>query len=476
MDRTRALVIGAFSALVAVVGCGGARVGATASSAQSDEARRVSAFQEAEDDVLRRLAAIDRRFAARARLEPREPDLRRLAITSMLAEDPTLGVIDGTIDPFSFDTRGRGLATVQAALAKAPSDLPVGARGMLPSPALERELLERLVAEEIVRLEEERMLPRSASALVRGIVETWSSPTSQRQAAERDRWLARRLGEIRTAVTASAEEGVAGAAALDVVRARELDDALDALEHAASSAGLVLATAELVKLREALEAAASRPAAVARSDWRYVARRVRVHLGITLTPEALGARLTSLEQALRGEAEAALGASHLTPDAVANGAAPLVFAGEPCAMAVPGSRLRSMSPPPERAAACRLRQTVASADDATSRVFALVAMHDHVVIAQWALDVATGSATIAEATGKHRTLSSPGPHMVARWERLALARPTAAIGGGLAAGVLSATADHGARARAWAELGEVPLDVAERELSSREPHGASSRR
>ena len=49
-------------------------------------------------------------------------------------------------------------------------------------------------------------------------------------------------------------------------------------------------------------------------------------------------------------------------------------------------------------------------------------------------------------------------------ERIALARPTAAIGGGLAAGVLYGTGNVMARARAWTSLGDVPLDIAEREL------------
>jgi hypothetical protein len=96
-------------------------------------------------------------------------------------------------------------------------------------------------------------------------------------------------------------------------------------------------------------------------------------------------------------------------------------------------------------------------------------MHDHVDVAQWALDVARGSATIAQATGRHRPLSRPAPDVTARWERVALARPTAAIGGGLAAGVLYGSGDADANAKAWTALGEVPLDVAQRELSAPTP-------
>jgi hypothetical protein len=98
-----------------------------------------------------------------------------------------------------------------------------------------------------------------------------------------------------------------------------------------------------------------------------------------------------------------------------------------------------------------------------------VVMHDHVVVAQWALDVSRGTATIAQTTGRHRPLSRPGPDVVARWERIALARPTAAIGGGLAAGVLydAGEGEIATRARLWSELGEVPLDIAERQVRLR---------
>lgn len=454
------LASAALAALAALAaGCGDASLRPAAAATTKDDAARVAAFSTLEDETLRYLAATDRRVAMRGRIDAQDEDLRRVTMGAVLAEDPTLAAVDGAIDPFSFEARARGLAAVKSKLAFAPTDLPRTAPGMLAAPSFERELLARLVDEEGVRLEEERGLPKSASALVRGVVETWSPPASSQQAAERDRWLARRLAEVLASVSKPG--------ALDVVRARELDDALDALERAIEAAGLVHATGELVKLREALESHATRPAATASSDWNDVARGVRAHLGFSLTPEVLDARLSKLEKELRGAAEAAIAAAHLPSDALGTHAAPLVFATSPCAVAVPGSRVRSMAPPPERAAACRLCQAMTTATDARSRAYAIVAMHDHVVIAQWALDVARGTSTIAQASGKHRPISIPGPDVIARWERIALARPTAAIGGGLAADVLHGSGDPEARAHAWRALGDVPLDIAERELSSR---------
>jgi hypothetical protein len=423
-----------------------------------DLAERVAAFVGIEDDTLRYLAATDRRVALRGRIQVHDDDLRRITMGAVLAEDKTLAAVDGAIDPFSFEARARGLAAVKARVGFAPADLPTSATGALTAPSLEKELLVRLVDEEIVRLEEERALPRSASALVRGVVETWSPPASPQQVSERDRWLSRRLGEVLLSVEKPG--------ALDVVRARELDDALDALERAIEAAGLGAATAELVKLREVLEAHATRPAAGAASDWSEVARGVRAHLGFALGPEALEARLVAAQKALRAAAESAIARAHLTGDALATHAAPLVFGSGACPVAVPGSRVRSMSPSPERAAACRLAHAMTAAADDGQRAHVLVAMHDHIVVALWALEVARGSATIAQASAKHRPLSRPGPDVLGRWERVALARPTAALGGGLAAEVLYGPGDPDTRARAWTELGDVPLDIAERELAS----------
>ena len=457
--------------------CGPPPAPIPASGTREDTGPAVAAFQLVEDEVLRDLSAIDRRVAARAHIEPREEDLRRVTMGALLAEDATIAVVDGAIDPFSFEARARGLTATRAKLDGAPATLPTGSPGPMALPALEKELLARLVDAERVRLDEERALPRSASALVRAVVETWKAPTTPQEAAERDRWLTRRLAEVLGAVTGIATRSGGplqfASAPLDVVRARELDDALDALEHAIDAAGLAHATVELVKLREALEAQGTRPAAGPASSWNEVARGLKAHLGIAVAPEVLDARLTALETELRGAAQRAIAGAHVSADVVGSRASPLVLAAAPCAVAIPGSRIRSMTAPPERAAACRLGRIVTLATDDTARAAALVAMHDHVTVARWAFDVARGTATIAQTTGRHRPLSIPGPDVIAKWERVALAQPSAAIGGGLAAGILYGGGETEARARAWSELGDLPIDLADRELS-REAHSSQS--
>jgi hypothetical protein len=106
---------------------------------------------------------------------------------------------------------------------------------------------------------------------------------------------------------------------------------------------------------------------------------------------------------------------------------------------------------------------VLAANDDVARAVALMVLHDHVTVARWALAVAHGTATIAQATARHRPLSAPGLGVIARWERIALAQPTAAIGGGYAAVILIGQTE---RARVWTELGEVPLDVALRNVAA----------
>lgn len=434
--------------LLVVVGCGSGTK--PAETPASDPTANVHAFEEAEEDILRDLAAVDRRLAKRARITPREEDLGKNAMKALLAEDPTVFVVEGAIDPFSFEARARGLAAIKEKIAKMPANLPATSAGMTPSPAFERDLLTRLVDEEILRLEEERALPRSASSLVRALVDTWPPPANIEEVGERNRWVARRLAEVRESMAK---------ATLDTVRARELDDALDALEHLIDAPGFQKSLAELVRVRDALETQGSRPPQGAQSEWADVARRLKLHVGLTATPEAIERALDAAEKDLKKRAETAVAAAKIPRDVLVARLASAVFPPGDCLDAVPGSRVRSMAAPPERTPACHLRHFVAGASDETSRAVALAAMHDHVVVAQWALDVARGQGTLAQATNKHPLFALPTPDTMARFERLAQARPVLAIAAGELARILAATEDPSKKALSFNEMGDVPFDV-----------------
>lgn len=449
--RSRAALVVLLLATCGLAACGPAQ--APVSSA-SNAAKQVSDFELAEEEILRDLAALDRRLAQRARIEPREDDLQRIAMAGILADDPTLVVIDGAIDPFSFDARARGLAAAKKKIAALPTGLPARAPGK--TPALERDLLTRLVDEEVLRLEEERALPRSASALVRAVVETWTPPKDAEEVPVRDRWLARRLNEIRTAL----ENG-----ALDVVRARELDDALDALEKIVGTPGYVKSTQELVRVRETLEAQSAGKASPASPEWPEMLKKLRGHLGVTISAEQIEAELDRAEKTSAERATAAARAAGLSAEDLAKRSTPLLFAEGDCADQVPGSRMRSLAPSLERRWSCHLRHELSAAHGDSEVAAVYASLHDHVVVARWALDVARGKGTLAEARARHHLLRPPELEVEARLERIALARPIAAIGAGLTAALLLASPDAFARARLMTQLGELPLDLAARELA-----------
>jgi hypothetical protein len=451
--RPASVLLAGFVALLALeAGCAGPRTPAPAATA-ADPSAEAAAFDRMEDEILRDLAAIDRRVASREHVVPSEADLRRVAMAAVLGEDVSVALVDGRIDAFSFDARARGLANAAKRAAALPADR------QTPS---EQRLLSNLVVSEVVRLDEERALPRSASALVRAIVDGWQPPRTDKELAELDRWLTRRLGVIREAVASNDP-----ATGLDVVRARELDDALDALERLTSTIGFRTSMQELVRLRDAVEAAGARPAAKVPSDWSALARRMEAHLGVVVRADELAADLAALEPRLRSAAESAIAAAGtgLDRESLLDELDKQVFASGPCVDAVPSSRVRSMSAPPEREAGCHLRHLVARSTDSRTRAVALAAMHDHVVVAGWALDVARGAATLSRAEEHHLRLLPSPPDSRARYERIATARPVAAIGAGITVKILCAGNDT-ARAAAWSAVGDVPLDVATELLAS----------
>jgi hypothetical protein len=454
--RRGLLFLGLLGALFGDAGCVAATPPQPASGPHAeDPAVRVAAFAKAEDEVLRDLAAIDRRLAARARLVPREDDLHRVAVAALVAGDSSVAVIDGTIDPFSFDARGRGLAAAKKRLDLELRDLPATSTGERPEPALEGELLRRLLDEETERLDEERQLPRSASALVRAVVETWTPPATPAAAAERDRWIARRLEEVRTSLADKP---------IDLGRARELDGALDALEHLLEGSGLQGGLQELVRLRDVLESPAGGHPTADTPDWLAVSRGIAAHIGVAGGAEEIERALANADVRLSAQAEAAVLGAGLTHDQLAKHVGPLMFPEASCADEVAGSPVRSMAAPPERTAACHLRHALASAHDDAAYASALVALHDHVVVARWALAVATGKDTLARAMASHRLVTRHMPDVTARLERIALARPVTAIGAGMAAAILVPTDRTHDAAALWSSLGDVPLDVIERKL------------
>jgi hypothetical protein len=125
----------------------------------------------------------------------------------------------------------------------------------------------------------------------------------------------------------------------------------------------------------------------------------------------------------------------------------------PCP-AVPESRVRSMAPPPERAAICGALRALTEEDRPSA---ALVALHDDVLL--------SFSAVVAAPPPRTGLLSHPDDDVVDALERMGRERPVVVLGVALAAEILYGPPSGGeGRLRAWRALGEAPLDVVAREV------------
>ena len=428
-----------------------------------DVAADDGSFARDERRALDEVAATDPRFAMRlggrgggrkgADGTPAASDeaLRRAAVAALLAEDADAMVHDGALDLFSFAARSRGLDTAAriAREARAPGELA----------KTERPLLERLVAEERARLAEERDLPRSASELVRGMIDTWGPAETLEAMKERDGWAARRLDQVRASLSS---------ATLPRVELIELDDALDPLERLASPSEYAATAGALARLRVALGNVT--PAEGRDASWPRVEAQLRAHLGVGAKAPELRARLEAARSMLR----AAIAAhqkriGHANDHAVLNAAEGLAFVPGRCAASPSESPVRALVPPPERAAICGALRSLAEADADDARVAALAAMDLEVTTALWALAVHAAGVDPDRAQERTRPLFPLPPEREMRVLRLAVARPVVALGAGLAAEILLRHAgadgtDLRGPARRWLAFGDAPLDVIERDV------------
>jgi hypothetical protein len=356
-------------------------------------------------------------------------------------------------------TRARGLAEAEAALGRwgDSARLPRTGAGRAWQMRLERELVIRAVREERFRADHEAALPRAASDLARAMaVAAAAAPSTDPQRAH-ERWVARRLEEIRASLKG---EG------LDAEELAELEDALDPMERGASAT----TTAALVRVRLELEAA---PRAKARpADPARLEQALGAHAGTSLPLAVVRSRLDRAEAAAREGAVAY--AVRLSPDDARRAdkeAEAALFGAALCGEPDNPSRMRRASPPPERAATCAEVRRAAAAKDDRDTYVALVVLHDHVTVALWALARSEGGAQPTGAEMGHRLLSAATPETRARLARLAAVRPTLAVTAGLAAEMLLRRGADGVTrvAKAWTAFGDAPLDVVEREVTSKLP-------
>jgi hypothetical protein len=417
----------------------------SAGPAPLDEAKRVATFARLEDEAMRWIAAADPRLATRASTPGLSTDdvLKQIGTEAVLAEDATAVIHGGSLDLFAFRARASALDQAAHRVAAFADPLPDGSPpdGAIARPRLERELLARVIQEEQVRAAEEAKLGDASGDLVRAIVATWTLPAVPEEWPLRDAWVSKHLLEIRD----SLRQGRPRTGPLD------LDVELYPLERLLAPLQFPRGSAAIAELRVGLDEdmRAVPPLVVP----ERVAFGAKVHLGIAVDTASLAARFAQTTARLHDLASAALESSGAGRAAIEARARQLLLVERPCP-AVPGTRVRSMGPPPERAAICGILRALM---EEPVQAAALVALHDDVLLAT--------AAVTSNPPPRTGLLSHPEDDLVDALRRAARERPVPAIGVGLAAELLYTTPGSDARLRAWRELGEAPLDVVERELA-----------
>lgn len=439
----------AFAALL-LVSCAAspapARVVAPVVSPEEENRANATAFSDVETRAIEWMAAADPRLAMRIGATAPKAVLDRVGTEAVLAEDATAQIRGASLDLFAFRSRAQLLdqaARIVAAFGSRLGDSgPEGSQ--LARPKLERELLGRLIEEETDRTADEAKLGDASGELVRAIVTMWTPPATPEDVPERDAWVSKHLLEIR--------------ASLGERRPRtgptDLDASLYPLERLLTPLDYPRGSAAIAKVRVALDEDMRAVPPIALPD--RVARVVKSHLGVAVDPTSLRPRLDRVEGQLREVAARALAASGADRRALEGRARALLFTEKPC-FEVPGSRVRSTAPPPERAAICGIVRALVEEPTA-----AVVALHDDVLLAIAAVD--------RSPPPRMGLLSKPEDEVVDSLRRAARERPVVALGVALAAELLYRDGDAAAaepRLKAWRALGEAPLDVVARELDVR---------
>lgn len=408
---------------------------------------RTGQLAQVEDDALGWLAAADPRLAARTGATGTPDAIERIGFDAMMAEDATAKIRGSSLDLFAFRARAHALEEAARIVGSLRGSLPdVGPVGSpLARPRLERELLERLIAEERTRADDEARLGDASGDLVRGIVSTWTPPATPQEVPERDEWVCKHLLEIRDSLGGAHPHS----------GPPDLGLALYPLERLLGPDAYPKTSAAIVWVRMAIDAdtrAVPRLPSSAR-----LAHESRAHLGLDLAPETLPARLERLEVRMREVAERALALVGPRERRAAETKARQLVLMEAVCAPVADTRVRAMAPPPERAAICGVLQTLRDEPD---RPAALVALHDDVVLSM--------AAVVPVPRLRTRLLSRAEDDNFDTLERSARERPIVALGAALAAELLYASdvAATNERLAAWQALGDAPLDIVARETSS----------
>jgi hypothetical protein len=403
-----------------------------------------AAFVAWEAGWLAELGATDPRLAARLPVGPSVEVRQRAAAEAVVRGAADVGIVDGSIDVFSFGERERRLRRLRDELGSAPDS-------QTPEGRTEAVLLKRLLDAEDLRVVLERRSPESASERVRAIVATWGHPASAAEVDAREREVMRGLLDVISDVQPGR---------LSSPEAIELEEALDPLEHLAVPEGYPQATKAITWLR--VELGKAHPVGVGRMPMPALGSRLSVDLGVSEDRDVVLARLEEEEASLRREAGAALKKlGEHAADEVLTAAAAHVQAETSCVPTPSGSLVRAMRPSSERALVCEVLQLAAAPASAAESLIANVVLHDDVAIALWAFALDKGATDLDVVRTQHPLISSVPHDRQDRLVRSALVSPVRSIAPGVAVTIVNAGGPDGAQDRAgrWIASGDAPFDL-----------------
>jgi hypothetical protein len=329
------LVASAFAACVGPSSSAPPRSAVSEKPSPEQERAHVADFAVLEVEELEWLEAADPRIALRVGHAAPAKVVEKVGTIGVLAEDTDAHIRGEALDLFAFRTRARVLDHAARAVKDFAEPLPETGpvASLLTRPRLERELLARLVDEEIARAEDEAHLGDASSELVRAMVATWVPPATPQEWPDRDAWVSKRLLQIR----ASLRSPSVGLMPTD------LDVALYPLERLLAPTEFPRSSAAIAEVRTALDSDMRAVPKLGTPD--RLARDVAKHLGVTVDVEQLPQRLAELRGRLRLFATKALEASGAGRATLEARATELLMVERPCP-AVADSPVRAMEPPP----------------------------------------------------------------------------------------------------------------------------------
>jgi hypothetical protein len=401
----RSLAAASLAPLLASMLACGASVSAAPPAESSGASTAETSARDAEatrQDTLAAVARIDRRLARRMGHRPEGVDL-------LFAENRAPAELAALFD---FDARAKALARERWHVER------VRTRAREESASLSA--LVRLLDEERARVEDERDLPRGASAIVRTLaIDLPVTATREEDLHSEDDGLVESLDRVRATV----RDGALGSMQL-----AELDDSLDLFEKRTER--LPRTPGAIARLRVALTSVKAAPSE-AIAPWETTEPRVAVFTGPLPEAAAFDRTLREAHAALRARVEAVTPKGSSDRERLYSAAAAMLLSTAPDADCAEAG-LPEVQAPIERRGLCIMLRAL-SKDDPVGLLAAELALD----VARWSLAIHRGRADVASVFVSRQPALPLDEVDGAHSFRFAMAHPVEAITLGWAAALVA---------------------------------------